>query len=171
MPTLETAALYPGLCLVEATTLSEGRGTTRPFHLVGAPWLDAEAMVAALRTLEPPGVAFRAARFRPEFGKHAGEVCAGIELHVTDRRALDPVALGLGLLKVAHDLHPDDFAWRREPYEFVSDVPALDLLTGSPEARRRIESGEPLDELLEGWCSWIVQWESTLEGIVLYHDS
>jgi len=86
MPTLETAAIYPGLCLVEATTLSEGRGTTRPFHLVGAPWVDAERLVGELRDLGLPGIAMRSMRFRPEFGKHAGSVCAGVELHVTDRR-------------------------------------------------------------------------------------
>ena len=170
MPTLETATLYPGLCLVEATTLSEGRGTTRPFHLVGAPWADAEALAAALRRLGLPGAAFRAARFRPQFGKHAGSVCAGVELHVTDRDRLQPVALGLHLLSVLHELHPDDFAWRAEPYEFVADVPALDLLTGSPDARRRIEAGEPLDDLLAGWRSWVSDWESTLDGILLYHD-
>ncbi len=105
----------------------------------------------ALRRLDLPGIAFRAARFRPQFGKHAGQVCAGVELHVTDRETLEPVALGLHLLKVFHDLHPNDFAWRAEPYEFVSDVPALDLLTGSPEARECIESGAPFDHLFEAW--------------------
>jgi uncharacterized protein YbbC (DUF1343 family) len=170
MPTLETAAIYPGLCLVEATTLSEGRGTTRPFHLVGAPWVDAEATVARLRESGLPGVDFRAARFRPGFGKHAGKVCSGVEIHVTDRRSLEPVALGLHLLEIVHDLHPDDFEWRAEPYEFVADVPALDLLTGSPEARHRIESGEPFDDLLETWRGWVAGWESTLDGILLHHE-
>jgi uncharacterized protein YbbC (DUF1343 family) len=170
MPTLETAALYPGLCLVEATTLSEGRGTTRPFHLVGAPWADAERTVKALRNLELPGIAFRTTRFRPEFGKHSGSVCSGVELHVTDRQALEPVALGLELLKIFHDLHPDDFAWRPEPYEFVGDVPAMDLLTGSPEARVCIEQGVAFDELFVEWEHWVAEFEATLEGILLYHE-
>ncbi len=170
MPTLATAALYPGLCLVEATTLSEGRGTTRPFSLIGAPWADAEAVTARLRSLGLPGVACRAARFRPEFGKHAGQVCAGVELHLTDRDLYEPVALGLHLLRAFHDLHPGDFSWRAEPYEFVADVPALDLLTGSPEARSCIESGEPFDGLLAGWRAWVAEFESTLEGVLLYHD-
>jgi uncharacterized protein YbbC (DUF1343 family) len=170
MPTLATAALYPGLCLVEATTLSEGRGTTRPFELVGAPWAEAGAVVGRLRGLGLPGVACRAARFRPEFGKHAGRVCAGVELHLTDRDILEPVALGLEIVKAFHDLHPDAFGWRAEPYEFVADVPALDLLTGSPEARACIESGEPFDGLLAGWRAWVAEFESTLEGILLYHD-
>jgi len=169
MPTLETAAIYPGCCLVEATNLSEGRGTTRPFHLVGAPWADAEAATAELRTLDLPGVAFRTARFRPQFGKHAGRICSGVEIHVSDRRLLEPVALGLHLLRVFRDLNPEDFRWRAEPYEFVSEVPALDLLTGSPAARRCIENCAPFGPLFEEWRDWVATFESTLEGILLYH--
>jgi uncharacterized protein YbbC (DUF1343 family) len=170
MPTLETAAIYPGLCLVEATTLSEGRGTTRPFHLVGAPWVDAERLVGELRGLGLPGIAMRSTRFRPEFGKHAGSVCAGVELHVTDRRTLQPVALGLHLLKTVHDLHPNAFGWRTDPYEFVSDVPALDLLTGSAAARSCLERGEPLEPLLEEWQTAVRDFDQTLGGILLYQE-
>lgn len=170
MPTLETAALYPGLCLVEATNLSEGRGTTRPFHLVGAPWVDGEGTVGALRNLDLPGVAFRVNRFRPEFGKHAGKVCSGVELHITDRETLRPVALGLELLRALHDLHPDGFAWRAEPYEFVDDVPALDLLTGSSEARECIEAGVGFDALHDRWRESVASFEETLDGILLYHE-
>ncbi len=170
MPSLETATLYPGLCLVEATSLSEGRGTTRPFHLVGAPWLDAEGVVSQLRARGLPGVAFRAARFRPQFGKHAGEVCAGVELHVVDREILEPVALGLELLRAVRGRHPEDFAWRAEPYEFVSAVPAVDLLTGSPEYRRRLEHGLPLDPLLDRWRAEVAAFEAGLAGVLLYHD-
>jgi len=169
MPTLETAAVYPGLCLIEATTLSEGRGTTRPFHLVGAPWADAERVLSELRALDLPGVAFRAARFRPQFGKHANQACAGVELHVTDRDRLQPVALGLQVVKTFHDCCPDDFAWRAEPYEFVSEVPALDLLTGSPAARLCIEEGAPLGPLLDEWKDWVRTFEEELEGVLLYH--
>ncbi|MCU0232489.1 MAG: DUF1343 domain-containing protein [Thermoanaerobaculales bacterium] len=170
MPSLETATLYPGLCLVEATSLSEGRGTTRPFHLVGAPWLDAEGVVSQLRARGLPGVAFRAARFRPQFGKHAGAVCAGVELHVVDREILEPVALGLELLRAVRGRHPEDFAWRAEPYEFVSAVPAVDLLTGSPEYRRRLEHGLPLDPLLDRWRAEVAAFEAGLAGVLLYHD-
>ena len=169
MPTLETAAIYPGLCLVEATTLSEGRGTTRPFQLVGAPWADADTTVNELRKLELPGIACRAARFRPQFGKHADRICSGVELHVIDRDAIEPVALGLQLVSVFHNLYPDEFAWRAEPYEFVSEVPALDLLTGSPAARRYIEAGEPLAPLFDEWRDWVRSFEEDLEGILLYH--
>lgn len=170
MPTLEAAALYPGLCLVEATTLSEGRGTTRPFNLVGAPWVAGPRLVDALRALRLPGIGLRAARFRPQFGKHAGQVCSGVELHVRDRDALEPLALGLHLLATVRELHPDRFAWRAEPYEFVADRAALDLLTGSSEARARIEAGAPLEPLLEAWRGEVATFESTLDGILLSHD-
>jgi uncharacterized protein YbbC (DUF1343 family) len=170
MPTLETAALYPGLCLVEATTLSEGRGTTRPFQLVGAPWVDSEVLTGRLRKLELPGVAFRAARFRPEFGKHAKKICSGVELHVVDRESLRPVALGLHLLQQILDLHGDLFEWRSEPYEFVSDVPAIDLLTGSATARDHLERGKSLDPLLGRWRGDVEAFESTLGGVVMYHE-
>jgi uncharacterized protein YbbC (DUF1343 family) len=170
MPTVDTAALYPGLCLVEATTLSEGRGTTRPFLQVGAPWVDAEAVTLQLRAIGLPGVAVRAARFRPQFGKHAGEVCAGVEFHLTDRDAVEPLALGLHLLKTVHDLHHEYFAWRSETYEFVADVPALDLLTGSEKARCCIEGGAPLAPLFEAWRETVADFESDLEGVMLYHE-
>jgi len=170
MPSLETAALYPGLCLVEATTLSEGRGTTRPFHLVGAPGLDPEALTAELRSLAPPGAGFRAVRFRPAFGKHAGEVCGGVEIHITDRAALQPVALGLLLLQAVRAVDPERFSWRAEPYEFVGEVPAVDLLTGSAEARKAIDGGAPLGPLLASWQASVVDFEASLGGILLYHD-
>jgi len=169
MPTIETATIYPGLCLIEATTLSEGRGTTRPFRLIGAPWADPERVVAELRALALPGIVFRAARFRPQFGKHASQACSGIELHIADRETLEPVALGLQVVKVFHDCCPDDFGWRAEPYEFVSEVPALDLLTGSPAARRCIEDGAPLEPLLDEWKGWVRTFEDELEGVLLYH--
>jgi uncharacterized protein YbbC (DUF1343 family) len=170
MPGLETAAVYPGLCLVEATNLSEGRGTTRPFHQIGAPWADADAVADTLRSLDLPGIRFRSTRFRPQFGKHRQQVCNGIELHVTDRDMLEPLALGLQVVKVFHDLHPDDFDWRAEPYEFVSEIPALDLLTGSPDARRCIETGSALDPLHERWRAWIETFEADLEDILLYRN-
>ena len=151
IPTPLTAAVYPGGCLVEATNLSEGRGTTRPFQLIGAPWLDGEALAERLNGIELPGVRFRAARFRPEFGKHAGSVCAGVEWHVTDRARLRPVETGVRLLAEARALHPDDFAWRREAYEFVAGVPAVDLLTGSPAAREVIEGRADAERLFAGW--------------------
>jgi len=170
MPTLSTAALYPGLCLVEATTLSEGRGTTTPFQLVGAPAIDAEELVRRLRRISLEGVAFRAVRFRPMFGKHAAEVCAGVELQVTDRDALGPVALGVHLLRTIRDTCPSVFGWRQEAYEFIDDIPAIDLLTGSDMARSVIEGRGPVAELVASWQPYVDEFEERLEGILLYHE-
>ncbi len=171
MPVLETAALYPGLCLVEATTLSEGRGTTRPFHLVGAPGIDAAQLVDALRAKATPGVGFRAARFRPEFDKHAGEVCTGVEIHLFDRDAVEPLALGIRLLQAIREQSPEHFEWRPDPYEFVAEIPAIDLLTGSSRVREILEEGGGLDRLLDDWRSEVREFESGLDGLLLYHET
>jgi uncharacterized protein YbbC (DUF1343 family) len=155
MPTLETAAIYPGLCLVEGTNLSEGRGTTRPFHLVGAPWIDRDRMTELCRTgaadAQLEGVGFRAASFEPRFQKHATMPCHGIEIVLTERRAVHSLLLGLVVLEAAIRTNPDRFAWRTETYEFVDDPIAFDLLTGSSEARAALETHVPPRELIESW--------------------
>lgn len=151
MPTPDTATVYPGMCLVEGTNLSEGRGTTRPFELFGAPWLDSFRLASALGALDLPGVAFRPHSFRPTFQKHAGKVCGGVQLHVTDRAVFRPYETGLWCIKVARDEAPDSFDWRREVYEFVGDRLAIDLLAGTDAYRNLVES----DGDLRGWCaSW-----------------
>jgi len=167
MPTPETALLYPGLCLVEATTLSEGRGTTRPFHLVGAPGIDPFELAGVLRRLDLPGLGFRPARFRPEFGKHAGAVCGGVEIHVLDREAVRPVEAGVLLLATIRERFPGAFGWRPDPYEFVTDVPAIDLLTGSDAVRRVLDGDGLLEPVLEGWRREVASFEATL-GTLLY---
>ncbi|HVR01225.1 MAG TPA: DUF1343 domain-containing protein [Polyangia bacterium] len=154
MPTLDTAFVYPGQCLVEGTNLSEGRGTTRPFEIVGAPFLDGTRLAARLEALALPGVRFRALSFRPMFHKFAGRSCGGVQLHVTDRSAFRPYRTGLALLAAARAEAPEEFRWRTEPYEFVADPPAIDLLTGSDAARRAIEGGASLDELASGFAEF-----------------
>jgi uncharacterized protein YbbC (DUF1343 family) len=143
MPTYETALVYPGGCLLEGTNLSEGRGTTRPFELVGAPWLDGKRLADALSALALPGFTARPITFLPQFQKHAKKVCGGVQLHVTDRKAFLPVATYTALIALAHHHHPEDFRFRTERYEFRDDVPALDLLAGDGETRERITRGEP----------------------------
>ncbi len=141
MPAPVTARLYPGLCLVEATRLSEGRGTTRPFQLVGAPQVDPLRLAEALAARLGPeaGLAALPTYFRPQFQKHAGERCGGIELAVTDPERLRPFRAGVELLAAVAEAAPDAFGWRRAPYEFVTDRPAVDLLTGSETCRRALE--------------------------------
>ncbi|HUF18975.1 MAG TPA: DUF1343 domain-containing protein [Thermoanaerobaculia bacterium] len=155
MPTVYTATVYPGMCLIEGTNLSEGRGTTHPFEFFGAPWLEPFRLAEELNRIYLPGITFRPHYFQPTFHKHAGEVCGGVELHVTDRRIFEPYRTGLWCIKVARDMNPEKFDWRREPYEFVSDRLAIDLLAGSDQYRQIIEAGENPD-------SWTRQWEEPL---------
>jgi uncharacterized protein YbbC (DUF1343 family) len=147
MPTPRTALVYPGMCLLEGTNLSEGRGTTRPFELFGAPWLDADRLAADLARARLPGVAFRPASFVPTWDKHAGVRCHGGELFVTDPARFRPFRTGLACVAAARAQDPAAFRWRTEPYEFVEDVPAFDLLCGSDRERRTIEAGASLADL------------------------
>jgi uncharacterized protein YbbC (DUF1343 family) len=162
MPTLECAGIYPGMCLIEATNLSEGRGTTRPFHLVGAPWMDrttfADFCTKGAEEANLRGVQFRPASFEPRFQKHAGVACHGIEMFVSDRNAMEPYLLGLVVLEAALRAAPDDFAWRTETYEFIDDPIAIDLLTGSAEVRVGLESRMRPRELQSGWSNQQEEW-------------
>jgi uncharacterized protein YbbC (DUF1343 family) len=153
MPTPETALVYPGLCLLEGTNLSEGRGTTRPFHLLGAPWLDAGRLAADLAAERLPGVRFRPAHFTPTWDKHAGELCHGVELHVGDADAFRPFRTGLACVVHARAQAPRRFAWRTAAYEFVKGIPAFDLLCGSDRERRAIETGAGVRELARGFAA------------------
>jgi uncharacterized protein YbbC (DUF1343 family) len=148
MPTVDTAFVYPGQCLVEGTNLSEGRGTTRPFELVGAAFLDGHGLATRLAALDLPGVRFRPLSFLPMFHKFAGRSCGGVQLHVTERARFRPYRTSLALLAATRALAPAEFAWRTETYEFVSDPPAIDLLTGSGAARRAIDAGGALGETI-----------------------
>jgi uncharacterized protein YbbC (DUF1343 family) len=152
MPTPDTATVYPGGCLVEGTNLSEGRGTTRPFELWGAPWLDpfvlADAITRELTSCgRDEGLILRPCSFLPTFQKHADAVCGGVQVHVTDPRAFRPVAAYTIALAVARGFDVERFAWRTEAYEFISDPIAIDLLFGSGRERALIESGPP-----SGWA-------------------
>jgi uncharacterized protein YbbC (DUF1343 family) len=150
MPSYETALVYPGGCLVEGTNLSEGRGTTRPFEIVGAPWIDGHRLAADLHALSLPGFRARPLTFSPTFHKHAKQLCGGVQIHVTEPVRFRPYATYLALVALARAQAPDRFAFRTETYEFVEDIPAFDLLTGSAEARERIARGEPPLELAGG---------------------
>ncbi|MHB8417303.1 MAG: exo-beta-N-acetylmuramidase NamZ family protein [Myxococcales bacterium] len=153
MPTLDTALCYAGQCLLEGTNLSEGRGTTRPFEIFGAPFVDPHALAERLGALDLPGVAFRPLWFQPTFHKHAGQPCGGLMLHVTDRRTYRPFATGLAVIAAARELWPREFRWRTERYEFVEDRLAFDLLCGTDEIRRAIEAGRSVADLCASWAS------------------
>jgi len=146
MPTLDTALVYPGSCLFETTNLSEGRGTTRPFETLGAPFVDSQAWIEAVQreSLELAGASLRPVSFIPQFHKWQGQSCQGVQIHVIDRKAFKPLRWGLALLAAARRLYPDRFQWRENAYEFVSDVPAVDLLYGNPLFRETLEKGDDL---------------------------
>lgn len=141
MPSVETAWVYPGGCLVEGTNLSEGRGTTRPFELVGAPWLDPWRLAEDLQRERLPGVRFRAVFFRPTFQKHAGQLCGGVQVHVTDRRRFAPFLTYLLLIQHARRQDPRAFAWRQPPYEYELHKLPFDILCGTDAVRRTLEAG------------------------------
>lgn len=147
MPTPESALVYPGMCLLEGTNLSEGRGTTRPFELFGAPWLDGQRLAEDLAAERLPGVLFRPASFVPTWDKHAGVRCHGVELHVTDAARFRPFRAGIAAVVHARRQDPARFAWRTEPYEFVSGKLAFDLLCGSSREREAIEAGASVREI------------------------
>ena len=153
MPTLETALVYPGQCLIEGTNLSEGRGTTRPFEIFGAPWIDGPKLARRMNDEKLPGVRFRSLSFRPTFQKHAGQDCGGVQLHVTDRGAFQSVRTSLALLAVMREMSGDKFAWRTEIYEFVREPIAIDLLFGSDRERKHLEAGKSWRELPPLWES------------------
>ncbi|PYM21359.1 MAG: DUF1343 domain-containing protein [Candidatus Rokuibacteriota bacterium] len=159
MPTPDTARVYPGGCLIEGTNLSEGRGTTRPFEWVGAPWLDAHAYAAALEAEGLPGVAFRPARFRPTFQKHAGRLCGGVQIHVTDRARFKPFLAGLAVIAVARRQAPRAFRWRRPPYEFERRKLPIDILLGTDTIRRALTRGATLRAIERSWQRDLAAWK------------
>ena len=182
MPAPATALIYPGGCLIEATELSEGRGTTRPFHLVGAPGIDPPALADRLAGRGLEGVAFLPTYFRPQFQKHLGEVCGGVELVVTDAGSFRPYRTGVELLRAVARVAPRELRWRRAAYEFVADRPALDLLTGGPDCRAALdeiaaggasaESGEAtLDAWIGSWAAGEESFRRERRDILLYPET
>jgi uncharacterized protein YbbC (DUF1343 family) len=168
MPTPDTARVYPGGCLIEGTNLSEGRGTTRPFEWVGAPYLDAHAYAAALEALDVPGVVFRPARFTPTFHKWAGRVCGGVQLHVTDRVRFKPFLAGIAVIAAARRLAPRGFAWKRPPYEFERRRLPIDILFGTDRVRRALERGRSLPQIEHAWAADLARWRRRRASVLAY---
>ena len=168
LPTLDSAAVYPGTVLLEGTLLSEGRGTTRPFELAGAPGIDPEALAGALNGLGLPGVRFRPATFEPTFQKHAGRPCGGCQIHVTDRRAFRPVVTGVAVLAACRQALGDRFRWRDPPYEYERDKMPIDILAGSPALRRDVEAGRTAADVAAGWQDDLDAFEALRRDFLLY---
>jgi uncharacterized protein YbbC (DUF1343 family) len=168
MPTLDTALVYPGTVLLEGTNVSEGRGTTRPFELVGAPWVLPEAFADALNGLDLPGVRFRPVVFEPTFHKHAKKACGGCQIHVLDRSVFRPVETGVALLEAFQSAGPDRFSWRDPPYEYEREKLAIDVLSGSTDLRTQIESGLRAREIASSWTEAVNAFVELRQQFLLY---
>lgn len=168
MPTLDAATVFPGSVHLEGTQMSEGRGTTRPFELVGAPYVDADKFAAALNALGLTGVYFRSCVFLPTFQKHAGKACGGVQIHVTDRDTFEPALTGIAVVKTAFDLYGDDFKWKEPPYEYEYDRNPFDLISGTSKVREAIEQGTALESLKASWEAPLAEFASLRQGFLLY---
>ena len=151
IPTLDSAIVYPGTVLFEGTNVSEGRGTTKPFELVGAPWVNAEPFAAELNALALPGVHFRPALFEPTFHKHAHVQCGGCQIHVTDRTTFQAVLTGVALAEAFHRAGPSAFLWREPPYEYEHTIPPIDILYGSASLRADVLQGRAATDIAGSW--------------------
>ena len=168
MPTLNSATVFPGTVHFEGTQLSEGRGTTRPFELIGAPYIDPDAYAANLNALGFPGVFFRSCGFQPTFQKHAGVSCGGVQIHVKDRKSFEPVITGVALVKLAYDMYPDQFRWKDPPYEYVYDQNPFDVISGTNKIREAIEQGSQLREIEASWKVGLAEFRTLREGYLMY---
>lgn len=168
LPTLEGCVVYPGQVLLEGTNLSEGRGTTRPFELFGAPFLSPRRIKAILPEL--PGVILREAHFEPTFHKWAGELCQGFQLHVTGRESFKPYYTTLALLAAIRELYPEQFAWRQPPYEYETERLPIDLLTGDAAIRLGLDQGQSAAELEAEWQADLAEFLEARREFLLYRE-
>ena len=168
LPTPDSCVVYPGMVLLEGTNLSEGRGTTRPFEFFGAPWLDPTALAARLSDARLPGVHFRPCHFEPTFQKHAGTLCGGAQLHVTDPHAFEPVRTAVEILVTVHELAPHDFAWRQPPYEYEETLSPIDILWAHSGLREGVDAGAGAVEILEGVHAELEDFATSVERHLVY---
>jgi uncharacterized protein YbbC (DUF1343 family) len=168
MPTLDAATVFPGTVHFEGTQISEGRGTTRPFELVGAPYITPDEYAAELNRLNLPGVIFRSCIFRPTFQKHAGVSCGGVQIHVVDRERFEPVTAGVAMVKVAYDMHKESFRWKEPPYEYVYDRNPFDVIAGTTKLREAIERGTEVETIVASWQDSLREFMKVRERYLLY---
>jgi uncharacterized protein YbbC (DUF1343 family) len=168
IPTVDSAVVYPGTVLFEGTNISEGRGTTRPFELVGAPWVVAERFADAMNRLQLPGVHLRPAVFEPTFHKHAKAGCGGCQIHVLDRQRYRAVETGVALIGAFLASDRSRFEWRPPPYEYELEKPPIDILAGSADLREQIDAGVPAREIAQSWASGVESFLRLRERFLLY---
>jgi len=168
LPTPDSCAVYPGMVLLEGTNLSEGRGTTRPFELFGAPYVDAYLLARRLEETLGAGVTVRPCHFEPTFQKHAGRMCGGGQIHVTDPLAFRPVHTAVAIFAAVKALAPDQFAWRAPPYEYETVKPPIDILWGSDDLRRAIDEGASADEICDAAASGVDAFGASVAPHLLY---
>lgn len=168
MPLPETTTVFPATVYFEGTQISEGRGTTRPFEIVGAPFIDADELTEALAELELPGVKFRAINFMPTFQKHAQKVCGGVFLHVTEREAFEPVLTGISMVKTIYDLYTEDFRWKNPPYEYVYDLNPFDVISGTDKIRNFIETKADLSSIGQYWENDVREFQTLRQKYLIY---
>lgn len=168
LPTLEGAIVYPGTVLFEGTSLSEGRGTTRPFELVGTPGVVSEQLADRMNQYRLPGVHFRPVTFEPTFHKHAKQACGGCQIHVVHRDSFQPVLTGAALIGTFRDLAPHSFLWRDPPYEYEYEKRPFDILAGSSDLRALIEAGASPATISESWRSDVEAFTDERRPYLLY---
>ncbi|MEW6382275.1 MAG: DUF1343 domain-containing protein [bacterium] len=168
MPGLQTARVYPGMCLLEGTNVSEGRGTTLPFEIFGAPFIQPWNLVRELRDHSLPGVVFRPCYFQPTFHKFQGELCAGAQLHVTNWASFKPYLTAIAILQAIHRLYPDRLKWKPPPYEYEYEKLPIDILCGTDQVRRQIEEHTPLTDMEAGWAAGLDEFLATRRNYLHY---
>ena len=170
LPTPDSAAVYPGMVLLEGTCLSEGRGTTRPFEITGAPFVSSRQYAEYLNALGLPGVWFRPAYFQPTFQKWAGEMCGGVQIHVTDRWRYEPYLTGIAVISAAHALYPESFKWRNPPYEYECEKLPIEILCGGPEIPEMIRRHTPLDQVRQSWQKDVAAFLGQRKPYLIYRE-
>jgi len=168
IPHTETALLYPGMVLLEGTNISEGRGTTRPFEIIGAPWINPDKLADELSKHGMPGAAFRPLLFKPTWDKFGGDICGGVQIHVTDKEIFKPARTGATVIRTIAHLYPKDFRWAEPPYEYERKKMPIDIITGSRDFRNTINKRSGLDKLLESWQEEELAFKKERKTFLLY---
>jgi len=168
MPTVDTTIVFPGSVHLEGTQMSEGRGTTRPFELVGAPYINADKYASALNSLSLPGVHFRSCVFLPTFQKHGGKACGGVQIHVTNRQEFQPALTGIAVVKSAFDMYGDQFRWKDPPYEYEYEKNPFDVIAGTSKVRQAIEGRDSLASIKESWNGPLAEFSKLRSHFLLY---